>query len=712
MSHPCILLVEDSTTQALQITHVLEQQGWRVIWKSTAEEAIEEIREGTPDLVLLDFYLPGVRGDELCRRIRMHVDSRELPVIMLTSETTTAIELRGLESGADGFLHKSADPDILIARVKGFLAKAPTGRNQIVGASSAPSLSQARILAVDDDPVFLAYLSAELASEGYAFEQASSGREAVQRLQTEPFDCVLIDLMMPDIDGLAVCREVEKIRRSREASLAALVLTAHTSKEDLQRSLEAGADDFVGKSSEMSVLKWRIRALLRRKFFQQENHRIQTELREKELETLRARAAQEIAEARAALVGELQRTAAELRASQAELSAAKEAAEAANRAKDHFLAVLSHELRTPLTPVLALLSQRRNDAEISAELREDFEMIHRNVELEARLIDDLLDLTRITRGKLELRREEVDARLLLQHALQVCTPLAANRPRVVQMQIEATHTIIHGDPARLIQVWWNLLRNAWKFTPDDGSIAIHARNEVNSADPTAPFLIIEISDSGIGIAPEVLPRIFNAFEQGGRNITHQFGGLGLGLAISKAIVELHGGVLSAHSGGLGCGATFHVQLPTAPVSVTQGSPATPLGHALAAPAPAPRGGLRRPLRILLVEDHHDTATIIQRLLRRRGHEVSHADSLRAARDVMGGDCVFDLLISDLGLPDGSGLDLMREASADPKVLGIALSGYGMDDDLDRSREAGFQLHLTKPVQLEELEAAIQALFST
>lgn len=712
MSHPCILLVEDSTTQALQITHVLEQQGWRVIWKSTAEEAIEEIREGTPDLVLLDFYLPGVRGDELCRRIRMHVDSRELPVIMLTSETTTAIELRGLESGADGFLHKSADPDILIARVKGFLSKAPAARNQIVGAGSAPSLSQARILAVDDDPVFLAYLSAELASEGYAFEQASSGREAVQRLQTEPFDCVLIDLMMPDIDGLAVCREVEKIRRSREASLAALVLTAHTSKEDLQRSLEAGADDFVGKSSEMSVLKWRIRALLRRKFFQQENHRIQTELREKELETLRARAAQEIAEARAALVGELQRTAAELRASQAELSAAKEAAEAANRAKDHFLAVLSHELRTPLTPVLALLSQRRNDAEISAELREDFEMIHRNVELEARLIDDLLDLTRITRGKLELRREKVDAQPLLQHALQVCTPLARDHHRVVQMQIEATHTIVHGDPARLIQVWWNLLRNAWKFTPDDGTITIRARNEANPADPTAPFLIIEISDDGIGIAPEVLPRIFNAFEQGGRGITHQFGGLGLGLAISKAIVELHGGVLSAHSEGLGHGATFRVQLPTAPVSVAQGSPTTPLGHAPAAPASVSRGGLHRPLRILLVEDHHDTATIIQRLLRRRGHEVSHADSLRAARDVMGGDCVFDLLISDLGLPDGSGLDLMREASADPKVLGIALSGYGMDDDLDRSREAGFQLHLTKPVQLEELEAAIQTLFST
>ncbi|MGV3531484.1 MAG: response regulator, partial [Chthoniobacteraceae bacterium] len=516
MSSPCILLVEDSTTQALQISHILEAQGWTVVWKSTGEEAVKEIREGAPDLVLLDFYLPGVRGDELCRRIRMHVDSRELPIIMLTSETTTETELRGLESGADGFLHKSADPDILIARVRGFLAKAPAAKKPIVGTGSAPSLSQARLLAVDDDELFLSYLKAELATEGYAFEQCSTGREALVRLQNEAFDCVLIDLVMPDMDGLELCREVEKIRRKTDSSIAALVLTAHTSKEDLQRALEAGADDFVAKSSEISVLKWRIRALLRRKFFQQENHRIQSELKEKELETLRARAAQEIAEARASLVEELQRTAAELRASQKELSEAKEVAEAANRAKDHFLAVLSHELRTPLTPVLALLSDRRGDQSLPKELRDDLEMIHRNVELEARLIDDLLDLTRITRGKLELRREDVDAGPLLQHALQVCTPHEGQPGAKIETQFEATHTVVFGDSSRLIQVWWNLLRNALKFTPDDGTIILRTSNAPNPAEPGQPLLIVEVIDTGIGIAPEVLPRIFNAFEQGSR----------------------------------------------------------------------------------------------------------------------------------------------------------------------------------------------------
>jgi PAS domain S-box-containing protein len=393
-----------------------------------------------------------------------------------------------------------------------------------------------------------------------------------------------------------------------------------------------------------------------------------------------------------------------------ELSRAKEAAEAANKAKDNFLAILSHELRTPLTPVLAAVAMLEEDETIAVHLRRELEMIRRNIEVEARLIDDLLDVTGIIRGKLELSRQPVDVRPLLEHAMQsYCAAAAARKNLRVSIKLSATETHVLADSSRMTQVFWNLLQNACKFTPDFGSIDVRVYNEKPDG-KTNPDLIVEVSDSGIGISRDTMPRIFNAFEQGEHSRSRLFGGLGLGLAISRAIVELHGGSIIATSEGKGKGAKFIIRLRT----VEAGAAVRPHG---AMPASGAGSAISpRSLRVLLVEDHPDTAQQLKRLLQRAGHEVTWAGTLREARELIeassdesqdGGG--FNILISDLGLPDGSGHELMRDLASQHRMPGIALSGYGMKDDILDSMAAGFSRHITKPVDWQELKIAIQKI---
>ncbi len=383
-----------------------------------------------------------------------------------------------------------------------------------------------------------------------------------------------------------------------------------------------------------------------------------------------------------------------------EMKRAWAAAEAMNEAKDRFLATLSHELRTPLTPVLAVISGLEMGDRLPEDLRQDMAMMRRNIELEARLIDDLLDLTRVSRGKLELQLQEVDLRQVLEHAIQTSCGegVAAGHLRVVA-DLENGRRL-WADAPRLTQVFWNLLNNAVKFTPQGGTVTVRSWTDASG------WLTAEVTDTGIGIEPELLTRIFDAFEQGEPGTTRRFGGLGLGLAISKTIAELHGGSLQALSEGLGRGSTFRVRLPLTPVPAHSAVPET---------GGEPPARDDKPLRLLLVEDHSDTAAAMAELLRCLGHDVtvahSVAEGLATADEIQSrapsGTAGIDLVLSDLGLPDASGLDLMRELAQRYGLRGIALSGYGMEEDLRRSREAGFTRHLTKPVDLESLRAAIQ-----
>ena len=375
------------------------------------------------------------------------------------------------------------------------------------------------------------------------------------------------------------------------------------------------------------------------------------------------------------------------------LSHAKVAAEQANRAKDHFLAVLSHELRTPLTPVVMGLSMLQDRPDLDPTIRESLEMMHRNVELEARLIDDLLDVSRIAQGKIELSRSVVPLCTIIHCAVEVCTPDFEARELHFGLDLGPTALYwVEVDVPRLQQVFWNLLKNAIKFTSHGGSVGIRCR-------PNGKYVVVEVNDSGIGIEPEALSRIFNAFEQAERSITRQFGGLGLGLAISKALVEMHGGQIEAHSEGRDKGAMFRVRLPlTVPARQPElRSPAVPMPRAI------------RPLHILLVEDHGVTAKLMEMVLASDGHTVESVGDVATALELADRH-LFDLLVSDLGLPDASGHDLMRQLrQRGHNFPGIALSGYGQGEDIQRSHEAGFAAHLTKPASRKAVVEAIASV---
>jgi PAS domain S-box-containing protein len=381
--------------------------------------------------------------------------------------------------------------------------------------------------------------------------------------------------------------------------------------------------------------------------------------------------------------------------------AAHAEADAANRAKDRFLAVLSHELRTPLSPVVMAVGAMESDPGLEPRFRDDVAMIRRNIELEVKLIDDLLDLSRVTSGKLRLQTVSVRVHDILRHVLRSCASDLDAKRLNLRAALDAANDLTTADPARLQQVFWNVLRNAIKFTPDGGDIRVTTRNAARSGQADAE-LIVEVTDSGAGIAADVLPRVFDAFEQGDVRTTRQFGGLGLGLAIAKAVIEMHGGRISASSPGAGRGATFTMHLGTLRPDERQPDADAPLALNDDDRAPAARK------RILLVEDHPDTARMLARLLQAAGYDVRTANSILAALQLVASQH-FDVLISDVGLPDGTGYELMtrvREIRGSG-IRGIALTGYGMEEDVRRGREAGFVEHVVKPVNLAQLEAVIR-----
>jgi len=506
---------------------------------------------------------------------------------------------------------------------------------------------------LEDDPGIRRLERLALARAGYDVALAGNIREARDHLAKSDIQILILDYRLEDNEnGLEFYRELQCEGRD----VPAILVTGFGDEQRIVEAMRAGVRDFIPKTPNFVDL---VPATVERVFAQ-----VRQERRLKE-------------------------------------------AENASRAKDDFLAALSHELRTPLTPVMALVSELRRNRELPREVLEDLETIHRNISLESRLIDDLLDLTRITRGKLELRGETTDLRGIIDHAVK--TSFAGEE---LLKSVEYSEEIpeaplpVRVDPARITQVLWNLLTNAMKFTPEGGRITLSVRVE-ESGDKH--WAAVDVTDTGIGIDSEVLPQIFGAFEQGSRSITRRFGGLGLGLAISKAIMELHGGSISATSPGLGKGATFSVRLPLAKVGAIEAE------SRLAAPAEIRHRPEERPAHLLLVEDHRDTSAIMARMLRRAGFHVTAAsgvnDALRkmeaAQNQETPASLPIRLVVSDLGLPDGSGFDVMLALQKKYRIRGIALSGYGMEEDIRRSHAAGFARHLTKPVDFDCLIGAIR-----
>ena len=373
--------------------------------------------------------------------------------------------------------------------------------------------------------------------------------------------------------------------------------------------------------------------------------------------------------------------------SAAALLAAKEEAERANRTKDRFLAMLSHELRTPLLPIAAAAQTLQQNMTVPPEFAELLPMIRRNVALEARLIEDLLDLTAISAGKLSLRRAPVDMRKIVDVVVEMVQETVDEKRIALAVRWRASRAIVDGDAARLQQVLWNIVRNAVKFTPAGGHIVLEV-------DDDGPQLRLRCIDDGIGIAAAAQAEIFLAFSQANEDIARQFGGLGLGLAIAQGLVVEHGGRLEVASDGPGHGATFTLRLDT-----------------IAAPASAQDGPARRERaradgrrdRVLLVEDNEDAAIAMSMSLGYLGYDVTHAPTLREAV-ALGTREPFDIVVTDLGLPDGSGLTLGSELAGRAPL--IALSGFGSTEDIARSIAAGFAAHLVKPADPDDIHAMI------
>lgn len=393
------------------------------------------------------------------------------------------------------------------------------------------------------------------------------------------------------------------------------------------------------------------------------------------------------------------------RQAEQEIAHARDEAIAASRAKDDFLASLSHELRTPLNPVLLLASEAAEDPELPRRVRADFETIRHNVEMEARLIDDLLDLTRIVRGKLALTRECLDLHQVIDTALVSVRPEVEEKQITIQIDCCTEQHHVLGDAARLPQVFWNIFRNAVKFTPEGGHIVVES--EMKGEDR----ILVRCRDTGIGMTVAELQRVFDSFTQGdhAESGPHRFGGLGLGLALARMLVRLHGGEIHADSAGPGKGSTIWVELPLAPTETAKEAE-----RAAAMRTISPARGRTTPdpatrTRILLVEDHTPTRQALEILLTRRGYEITSAASTEEAL-AKAESLYFDLLVTDIGLPDRDGYSLMRTLRLQqPDLTGIALSGYGMEEDIARSRAAGFSAHLIKPINASDLDQTIAEL---
>jgi signal transduction histidine kinase len=551
------------------------------------------------------------------------------------------------------------------------------------------------ILIVDDRPANRQLLLGMLTNLGHRVLEADSAMKGLKKVRKQKPDLIIADILMPKMHGYEFVR---KLRRDRKIAHTPVVFfTAGYIEEESRKLARAcGVHHVIVKpvnpeeviqivNQALAMRRRASRSVSARESARKHLRVVTDKLAGKvcELEELNIRLQTEGAER--------ERMVNESLLAHAEARHARDEAERANCAKDDFLAILSHELRTPLTPVLMCATALEREESIEPELRAQLSMIRRNVQLEARLIDDLLDLTKIARGTLQLvGAGAIDVHSLLAHTREIVENDARQKSVQLDFDLRASERHVRGDATRLHQVFWNLVKNAIKFSIAGGRIAVRTFN------PVPGEFVLTVEDSGTGITQQMLPVIFRAFVQGETREARATGGLGLGLAISKAIVEAHGGMIRAESAGPGLGAIFTIKLAAVlPFS-------TP---ALAEPESRSRTAPPR-LRLLVIEDHEPTMMVLVRLLRGYGHNVFTAENVERALAVAATQS-FDLVISDLGLPDGNGIDLMRKLAKEYGLRGIALSGYGMPEDRAKTKQAGFLAHLVKPINFDQLQSTLQ-----
>lgn len=521
--------------------------------------------------------------------------------------------------------------------------------------SAAPGRGEANVLLVDDQPAKLLTYRAILADCGANLVTASSAREALEHLLKSEFAVVIVDVCMPELDGFELAEMIRDHPRFRQTAII-FVSGVHLTDLDRLKGYERGAVDYLPVPIVPEILRAKVRVF------------VDLHVKTRELERLNRSLERRVA----------QRT---------------EELEEANRRKDRFLAVLAHELRNPLAAI-RMAAQSITLSESSPADRARWSgVVERQIGHLSRLIDDLVDVSRITRGRIELQRKAVDISGVLAEAVDASRPLIEDRHHRLVLQVPAQPVRVFGDPARLVQVIANLLHNASKFTPKGGHLTV-------SVEEQGGDVVVRVTDNGIGIDREMLPRIFEMFSQVGRPLDRPSSGLGIGLALVRTLVELHGGTVAAESPGKGCGTQVTVRLPRLDAA----------SHAETAAPAAPPSTLP-PSRILVVDDNADAADALAFMLRAAGHVVNTAHDGLEALTISPGFRP-DIVLLDLGMPNLNGYATAHRIREQPwgrNVLLVALTGWGQPKDRDRTSRAGFSAHLVKPVGVEELFGTLAAL---
>ena len=508
-----------------------------------------------------------------------------------------------------------------------------------------PLLLDRRILVADDNPDMRSYVARILRTH-WRVDTVENGEAALEKLREGPYDLVLSDVMMPGIDGFALLRAVRS--DARLAGLPVILLSARAGEESRVEGLHAGADDYL-------VKPFSARELLAR---------VSTHLA---------------------------------------LGRARKESERASLAKDEFLATASHELRTPLNSILGWARLLRAGQLDAASHARALDTIERNAKSQVRLVEDILDGSRIITGKLHLEIRPLDMATLVSAAMEALRPAAEAKNIHVSVAVDPLAAKIVGDPERLQQVVWNLANNAIKFTPKGGSVDVRLERKAASIE-------LSVADSGQGISPEFLPHVFERFRQAEGSFSRRHGGLGLGLALVRHLVEAHGGTVRAESAGAGRGARFVATLPVQAVYEHTRSDPPPRLVASDEGGPLPR---LNGVSVLIVDDERDARDLVAHLLRAQGADVTVASSAEHALEVLSTTSQM-VLVSDVGMPGTDGYELMGRVrnltgSKQAQIPAIALTAYAREDDRRRALEAGFQSYVAKPVEPAELVRAVSRL---
>ena len=625
-----ILLVDDNADMRDYIRRLLSAS-YTVESVADGIAALNAIQNNPPDLILTDVMMPGMDGFELLRSLRSNPTIQDIPIILLSARAGEESRIEGLEAGADDYLIKPFSARELLARVEASL--------KLARLRSEASEKERTIL----ERVTDAFMALDL---DFRFTYANVAAEGVART---PLEAILGKTMWESFPATIGTQFEFQYRRALTEQVA-------VEFEEYYTPFDLWVEVQVYPSPTGLSL-----------FFRDINGR-------KRAEALRLR----IAEEREQL---LQRE-----------QAAREQAETANRIKDEFLAVLSHELRSPLNPILGWASLLQTHKFDEAKKMQALQVIERNAKLQSRLIEDLLDISRILQGKLSLNVAPVDLTSTIESAIETVRLAAEVKAIQIQTMLDPDIGKVLGDSNRLQQIVWNLLSNAVKFTNSKGRIEIRLFEIESQAQ-------ITVSDTGVGIDPNFLPYVFDYFRQADSTMTRKFGGLGLGLAIVRQIVELHGGTVQADSPGEGQGATFTVRLPLMPLSTetSQDSKSPPTLNL-------------QGTKILIVDDDPDTEDFVTFLLEQHGAIVTAVNSAAAVLMILP-QMKPDVLLCDVGMPDIDGYTLLREIrTLEPaqggQIPAIALTAYAGEINQRQAIEAGFVQHIAKPLEPAELIRAI------